>query len=542
MPLTLRLTSGLVGTAAALALASGPGVDAQVPTSRSALQRPVTEGPSVLVASSTMQATLDRVAAMREARLGGLGFAPGEVLVKFRPGVSVAGQQRALTALRSRPTVGQFRWIGDVALLRDPSQPDARVLAAQLSEQPEVEFAEPNYLVQIAPQPAAHQVPLGVGAGPTAVPNDTSYGSRQWNFTAIGLPEAWDINPGADPSIVVAVVDSGVTTVNQTYQLPLWTGQGFETVTVPVGVNTDLEASRLTSPLDLTFGVTPGAVVDMDGHGTHVAATIAENTNNMLALAGIAYQARLMPVKVCSGYWDVMFAFARVGLPGFADEDEGGCFFSDIAAGIRYAADNGADVINISLGGSFPSETVRGALLHAVGRGTFVAISAGNEFDEGNPTSYPAYYANEIDGVMAVAALGRSMRRSFFSSTGAYVEIAAPGGDIREGGLSGLIYQSSLDLAAVDPSLTVPRFDRYVETGFQGTSMAAPHVAGVAALIMSQMPGVRPAIVERIIRLTARPCSTSSCAPGSGSGSGRTVEFGFGLVQPRAALFGRGVR
>ena len=101
--------------------------------------------------------------------------------------------------------------------------------------------------------------------------------------------------------------------------------------------------------------------------------------------------------------------------------------------GIRYAADNGAKVINVSLGGAGSSEALREALLYAVSKGAFVAISAGNDFEDGNPVEYPAAYAAEIDGVMSVGAIGPTRARAYYSGTASGTEIAAPGGDFRQG-------------------------------------------------------------------------------------------------------------
>ena len=279
-----------------------------------------------------------------------------------------------------------------------------------------------------------------------------------------------------------------------------------------------------------------GPVLDMHGHGTHVASTIGEDTNNSLAEAGIAYRVKLMPVKVCVGFWEVQFVMTATGYRGFVPTDSGGCATSEIVEGIRYAADNGAKVINLSLGGPEPSATLRDALNYAVGKGAFVAIAMGNEYEDGNPTEYPAAYAADIDGVMSVGAVGPSLKRAYYSSTGPHIEISAPGGNDREGGATAMIWQATI-LRADSAPVTVlsPRFDRYAESAFEGTSMASPHVAGVAALIMSQ--GVTsPAVVEALITKTALPLG----APDADT-PGRNREYGYGLVQPRAALRGFGL-
>jgi serine protease len=194
--------------------------------------------------------------------------------------------------------------------------------------------------------------------------------------------------------------------------------------------------------------------------------------------------------------------------------------------------------MNISIGGTSSSTTLRDALNYAVGRGAFIAISMGNSYESGNPVIYPASYAPSINGVMSVASINKAEGKAYYSSTGSYCEVAAPGGDSRQGSGTtdrGLIWQSTLLSSDMSPGafgVIVPRFDRYDKAGYQGTSMASPHVAGLAALLMSQIPGATPSQVEQIIRLTAKDLGSS----------GRDDFFGYGLIQPRTALFGQGIR
>ena len=465
--------------------------------------------------------SVERTAAFIDAARRSLDYLPGEVIVKFKPGASRDGQQRALDAVRSRPSVDSLEWAGEVAVLRDQLQLDARVLAEQLASQPEVEYAEPNYLL--------HHM---------ATPNDTGYAPRQWNLQTLDMPRAWDITPGGSASVIVAVVDTGITTDNTTRTAATWNGSAIQTISVPFAVNPDLPASRLVTPFDFVsgFGTT---TLDTDGHGTHVSSTIGEETNNALFDAGIAYKSRIMPVKVCASYWDVQFSFSASGGRGFVPPDAGGCPNSAVAQGIRYAADNGAKVINLSLGGTSPSTAQLDALNYAVGKGVFVAIAAGNEKLEGNPVSYPASYAQQIAGVMAVGATNRSGNRASYSNTGSYVEIAAPGGDSRDSDAngSGFIWQSTIRPSVSDPARVLfPVFDNYTEVAFSGTSMATPHVAGLAALLFSQ--GIKtPAQVEQILKKTAKLIGTPESAANP-----RNDDFGFGLIQPRAALFGLGIK
>jgi serine protease len=221
-----------------------------------------------------------------------------------------------------------------------------------------------------------------------------------------------------------------------------------------------------------------------------------------------------------------------LGLPGFVDpEEEGFCDDVAIAEAIRYAADNGAKIINISIGAPGAAPIYLDALRYAVERGVFVAIAAGNDFDEGNPVIYPAAYAADIQGVVAVGAIGRSKRRARYSTTGSYVELAAPGGDSSDGGSSGFIWQMSLFFPDFTPGQVVrPRFDRYAEIGSEGTSMAAPHAAGVAALLYSQ--GVtKPEAIEAALKHFATDLGAT----------GRDNEYGHGLIDARASLRGMGL-
>ena len=173
--------------------------------------------------------TETRARALLDARQRGLDYVPGEVIIKFRDGIASLTRQRALSALRSRPSVNDLEWHGDVALLTDVTEPDAHLLAYQLRQQREVEYAEPNYLIRIKPM---RQEVSSSTWPPTPsrqrTPNDP-FMDDQWNFSGSNMPRAWDINAGATSDIVVAVVDTGVTTVNQTFNFPNWNGSAIQT-------------------------------------------------------------------------------------------------------------------------------------------------------------------------------------------------------------------------------------------------------------------------------------------------------------------------
>jgi serine protease len=454
-----------------------------------------------------------RLAALMDAATRQLDYLPGEVLVRFRDGVAVEGMQRALAGVRSQPALTSLRWSGQVAVLRDTNELDAHVLAGQLRLQPEVLWAQPNYLRR------PHRLQ----------PTDPGFASFQWNLRAIDMPRAWDINAGGDANLIVAVLDTGVTSQSTVLPLKTFNGTAIQNINVPVATNPDLATARLVTPVDLVS--LDGIVVDFEGHGSHVAGTIAEDAND-LAETGIAFNVKVMPVKVCFGFWDLQFALADAGQAVQPPPTAGGCPDDAVAEGIRYAVDNGARVLNLSLGGAGESEALREALLYAIGKGAFVTLSTGNSFESGNPIEFPAAYAQDIDGVISVGAVGPTRARAYYSGTSSGTEIAAPGGDVRQGDFSSsLIWQMSVFEPDFTPgAVLLPRFDRYLDTPNQGTSMAAPHVAGIAALLASQ--GVtNPAAIEALIKATALDLG----APG------RDDEYGFGLIQPRRALRGFGI-
>ena len=489
-----RLATGAFILAGAILVSLGPRTAAQ-------------QAPSP---SGTQLVTRERAAALIAAATQRLPYVPGEVLVKFRADTDASSRSRALSVLRAAPD--EARWIGDVLLVRAASE-EPQALAQVLERQPEVVWAQPNWLRRLHTEPT-----------------DPSYRLQQWNFEMIDLPRAWDINPGANGSVVVAVIDTGVNRTTATYTFRLWTGDLFASVSIPFGANPDIAGARIAPGGDFT-GLWDGPIFDTVGHGTHVAGTVLQETNNALGLAGVAYKATLMPLKACFGYWEVQFLLSDLGIPEFAPLDSGGCADDSVAAAMRYAVDNGAKIINLSLGAEGESPILLEALRYAVARGVFVAISAGNAFEEGNPVEYPAFYASQIDGAVTVGAVGRSRMRAYYSNTGSYVELVAPGGDVRDGGVAGLVFQTGLRESDFDPEVVIrPRFDRYEEQPSQGTSMAAPHVAGVAALLYSQ--GFRqPAAIEAAMKRFARDLGSP----------GRDNEYGAGLIDARTTLLGLGV-
>ena len=345
-----------------------------------------------------------------------------------------------------------------------------------------------------------------------ATPSDPQY-NNQWHYYeatgGLNLPAAWDSSTGS--GVVVAVIDTGYTTHADLIPNIL---PGYDMID-DTFVSNDGDG-RDSSALDPGNATTFNECGDGEParksswHGTHVAGTVAAVTNNGLGVAGVAYNAKVVPIR----------ALGKCG--GFT---------SDIADSIIWAAggsvpgvpanQNPAQVINLSLGGGGPCGPItQNAINQAVGLGATVVVSAGN-FNVNASNTSPANCSN----VITVASVGRSGGKAYYSNFGSVVDVAAPGGDQLTGTSDGV-------LSTVNSGRNAPAGDSYAY--YQGTSMAAPHVAGAAALLYALDSNITPAEVESILESTSRsfPSTCSQCGAGIVDAAAAVAQVGGGTPLP----------
>ncbi len=387
---------------------------------------------------------------------------------------SVAAQRGLSLALLRQTGVGAHVF----KLNRSLGSAEMRQLATQLqAADASIEYVEPDLRMQAL-----------------LTPNDTHY-SKQWDlFEATGgirAPAAWDRATGS--GVVVAVLDTGI---RPHADLSGQTVAGYDMITLSsIAVDGGGRDADASDPGDWNAAGDCGsgsAASNSSWHGTHVAGTIAAKANNASGIAGIAFNAKIQPLRVlgkCGGY------------------------SSDIADAMVWAAGGSvsgvpanttpAKVINLSLGGTGNcGSTTQNAINSARARGAVVVVAAGNETADAS-TSSPANCA----GVITVAATDRYGARAYYSNYGNAVTLAAPGGDGRSSGANAI-------LSTLNAGTTTPGADVYAY--YQGTSMAAPHVAGVAALMYSVKPSATPDQIAAALKSSARafPGSCSGCGAG----------------------------
>ena len=302
-------------------------------------------------------------------------------------------------------------------------------------------------------QQAKDAIGVEVDAPVTALADDP-YRTQQWDLAKMNVPAANVQTTGA--GVTVAVIDTGVDASHP-----------------------DL-AGQVLPGIDYISGGATGVSADPNGHGTHVAGTIAALTGNGVGVASIAPGVKILPVRVLDA--------------------NGSGYMSDTATGIVWAADHGANVINMSLGSTAQVSAVTNAISYARSKGVTVVAAAGNSRTSGSPTSWPA----ADPGVIAVAATDSADQVAYYSNQGSYVDVAAPGSSI----------VSTYPVA------------KGSYTTMQGTSMASPHVAAEAALLKAYNNSLTPDQIEKAIESTAVDLGTA----------GKDSDYGYGRVDAAAAL------
>jgi serine protease len=459
-----------------------------------------------LVIGESMTTSLDAQA--RNRKLSSLHpFVEGEMLVKYAEGAKPAraAMQKSIGLdevndgsnadgfhrLRLTPdAIGAHKaaTAARTAGAGAPAEVSPTIAAIKaLRRQKGVESAEPNYIRRAF-----------------WVPNDTYYG-YQWHYRLIGLPEAWDITTGGS-GVVVAVIDTGVALGHPDLAGQIISGYDFIS-----DVASSMDGNGIDPDAD-DPGDSPGFGISSSFHGTHVSGTIAARTNNVTGVAGIAWNARIIPLRV----------LGRAG--------EGSDY--DIAQAVRYAAglgnDSGtlpshrADIINMSLGGPGYSSMLANAVTAARQAGAIIVTAAGNSSTNAND-----YFPGAISGVVNVSAVDQSRNLAWYSNYGSTVAVCAPGGNID------MDYDGDGLADGVLSTLMDDQGD-YTYVLYDGTSMACPHVAGVIALMKSVNPGLTPADFDAL--LAGTHSGTSMRIVDDLGISGRDTYFGYGLINASRAV------
>jgi subtilisin family serine protease len=363
----------------------------------------------------------------------------------------------------------------DVWVVEDTRSMQASAPWEALARDPEVLWAEPNGRVHVA----------GI------TPNDNYYQARQWNLRQIGLPEAWVFTRGgAGP---IAVIDTGVDLDHPDLGAKIWVNEGE----IPGNGVDDDENGYDDDVHGWDFVNSDGYPDDDHGHGSHVAGIAAAHTNNGVGVAGVAWNSRIMVLKVL--------------------DQAGNGWWADVLEAMVYAADNGASVLNLSLGqepgspgdpSGPPVEAIQEAVFYARSRGCLLVAAAGNNNTQPAPVMYPA----ASPGVLAVAATTDGDVPWSSSNRGPEVDVAAPGVDIFSTNKNGGY------------------------TFLSGTSMATPHVSGLAALLWSFDSTLTADGVTQVITSTARDVHTSGWDERTGWGRIDAQAAVLDLVQPEVDL------
>ncbi len=404
--------------------------------------------------------------------------APGRgMLLRFDES---AGPQEIFRVLGIRQTESH-RSIHQAAEPRIQRKADTLHIIKSLRRRADVRYAQPNYIRKSL-----------------ATPNDPQY-LQQWHYPLINLPQSWDVTTGSN-TVIVAVIDSGVLLNHPDLENRL-TSDGYDFISDPArardgdGIDPDPDDPGDGSPGRSSF------------HGTHVSGTIAAETNNIIGVAGVTWSTRIMPLRA-------------IGQGGGTD--------FDILQAVRYAAgfdnDSGtlpaqkADIINLSLGGGSFSPVAQELFTEIRGEGITVVAAAGNSAS--NTPFYPAAY----EGVLSVSAVDIKKDPAQYSNFGTTIDLAAPGGDNTADINADGFPDGVLSTCGTDQTGVI----EFVYCFFQGTSMAAPHVAGVVALMKAIYPALTPGELDILL---ANGLITEDLGP-----AGRDDQFGHGLIDAFGAL------
>ncbi len=404
--------------------------------------------------------------------------APGRgMLLRFD---EKAGPQETFRALGIRQTESN-RYIHRAAEPNIQRKADTLHIIKSLRRRADVRYAQPNYIRKAL-----------------VIPNDPQY-PRQWHYPLINLPQSWDVTTGSN-TVIVAVIDTGVLLNHPDLENRL-TSDGYDFISDPAraldgdGIDPDPDDPGDGSPGGSSF------------HGTHVSGIIAAETDNDTGVTGVTWFTRIMPLR----------ALGRGGGTDF-----------DILQAVRYAAgldnDSGtlpaqkADIINLSLGGSSVSPAAQDIFTEVRGEGIIIIAAAGNSAS--NTPVYPAAY----EGVVSVSAVDIKKDLTGYSNFGTTIDLAAPGGDNSadinvDGFPDGVLSTCGNDTTGAI---------EFAYCFFQGTSMAAPHMAGVVALMKAIYPALTP---EELDILLISGSITEDIGP-----IGRDDQFGYGLIDAFGAL------
>lgn len=437
-------------------------------------------------------------------------FVAGDIILQNKPSVAIQTfstrvSAQGLSKLAGAPGRNQLFRIAKTGtvtpgntlnnLLNTPTGNTGQLISADPALQTKLDTL--LQAAQLRRDPSVQSVALNYRLYPSAIPNDANY-PNQWDYTMMNLESAWDSGFGSS-NVIVAVIDTGILPNHPDFAGRLLPGYDF----IRSASNANDGDGLDNDPTDPGDG---NPQVRSDFHGTHVAGTVAAATNNGIGVAGVAGGVMIMPLRV-------------IGINGATSYD--------VEQAIRYAAglandsntvpNQIADVINLSLGGAGVSTTAPTAYRLARSAGVIIVAAAGN--DGTSQISIPAAY----DGVVSVSAVTISRTRAAYSNFGATIDVAAPGGsggDINNDGLPDAI----LSLGANDLGASLS-----YEYNFKaGTSMASPHVAGVAALMKSAFPDLTPALFDTLL-------ANGELTQDLGT-PGRDDLYGYGLIDASRAV------